>query len=72
MNKQGEVPELFKEWINSWLDHHPDWEYWFWTDSDIRDLVRERYPELLALFDGYPTPGYRADAFRYVNIIRSE
>ena len=41
-----------------------DFEYWFWDDDDIRNLIQENYPKYLELFESYPTSGYRADAFR--------
>ena len=44
---------------------NPEYEYWFWTDEDIRNLVGQNYPDFLDLFDSYPSGIYRADAFRY-------
>ena len=71
-----QLPEMLQPWLESWVRVNPNWEYWFWTDDDLHSFIAVKYPEFLALFEGYPTNGYRADVFRYVphfiaNIIRS-
>lgn len=41
-------PEQFKEWQQTWLNLHPDWEYKLWTDDDVDKLVminQEYYDE---------------------------
>lgn len=50
----------------TWTKNHPDWEYWLWTDSSARQLIQERFPALLPVFDAYPQNIQRADALRYV------
>ena len=64
--KTRSVPERLQPWVESWVDQHASggWQYWFWTDADIRSLVTTHYPQFTRLFDSYPTDGYRADAFR--------
>jgi inositol phosphorylceramide mannosyltransferase catalytic subunit len=32
------VPEKFKRFQQSWLKHHPDWEYRLWTQDDIESF----------------------------------
>ena len=64
--KSHHVPEVMAPWAQSWMKVNPDWEYWFWTNDDIRNLVEMRFPQHLKLFDSYPDDGYRADAFRLV------
>ena len=51
--------------IRTFILQNPGWEYRLWTDADCRRLVAERYPEHLALFDGYGQNIKRADAIRY-------
>ena len=63
-----DVPHLLRSWVGTWLKHHPGWEYWFWTDRDIRMLIMSKYPDYLSLYDSYPDMAYRADAFRCVRI----
>jgi len=32
----GPVPQEFKDFMQSWRDAHPDWEYRLWTDEDVK------------------------------------
>ncbi|MFD2646802.1 glycosyltransferase family 32 protein [Devosia albogilva] len=50
---------------DEWARTHPDWELKLWDDADIRALVAEHYPEHLAVFDGYGSGIFRADAWRF-------
>jgi mannosyltransferase OCH1-like enzyme len=56
-------------WLTVRLHHdagsNPGWEYRFWTDADNRALIKEKFPESLAMFDGYTSAILRADAIRY-------
>lgn len=40
-------------------------EYMLWTDDQSRRFISEKYPQFLAMFDGYEYPIQRADAIRY-------
>ena len=62
--KSTKLSFLLKPWIQSCILQNDDFEYWFWTDNDIRQFILSRYPHFINLFDSYPTDGYRADAFR--------
>ena len=61
---QSDLPETFRPWMSSWLRYNKDWEYWLWTDADIRRLMTTVFPRHLAMFDKYPAHAYRVDAFR--------
>lgn len=54
-----------KEWIDSWKQKNPGWEYKFWTDEDNRNLVKEFYPQYLELYDSYERPIAKADISRF-------
>ena len=54
-----------KEWIDSWKQKNPDWEYKFWTDEDNRNLVEKYYPQYLELYDSYERPIAKADISRF-------
>jgi len=60
----SELPETFRTWMSSWLQHNKRWEYWLWTDDDIRLFIATVFPQYLSLFDSYPAQSYRVDAFR--------
>ncbi len=64
--KTREIPALWASAQESWPALHPGWEYRFWTDQDLLDLVAGRAPELLALFRAYPDSIQRVDAARYL------
>ena len=59
-----------REWQQSWLKHHPDWTYMFWTDKDNRKLVSEHFPWFLDVYDGFPRNIQRADCARYFYMLR--
>mmetsp|Transcript_35363 Transcript_35363/g.112594 ORF Transcript_35363/g.112594 Transcript_35363/m.112594 type:complete len:403 (-) Transcript_35363:258-1466(-) len=58
--------ELFSpRWRASLQRSNPGWGYRLWTDAENLQLVRSKYPELAAAYEGYPSPIQRADAARY-------
>ena len=63
--KTEHVPRDFEKWIKSWWKVSPLWEYWFWTDEDVRCLLKEHYPQYLEMYDDYPAGIFRGDAMRY-------
>ncbi|RAH43455.1 glycosyltransferase family 32 protein [Aspergillus brunneoviolaceus CBS 621.78] len=57
------------EWLSAraqCLDHHPDWEVFLWEDENAREFVKSQYPDLLAMWEGYPALVQRVDALRYM------
>jgi hypothetical protein len=54
-----------KRWVDSWKKCNPDWEYRFWTDEDLRNLIKDKYNWFLPIFDAYPFNICRVDAARY-------
>ena len=59
-----EIPAQFTPWVRSWMEQNPSWQYWFWTDDDIRCFVEHHFPQYLALYDGYEYDINRADVMR--------
>lgn len=64
--KDTQIPRKFVKWIQSWVEKNPDWEYWLWTDKSARQLIEERHPSILNMYDNYNEGIRRADALRYV------
>ena len=62
----GEVPDSTKRLRDSWIKHHPDWEYKLWGDEDaeIFGMINRRVYDLLK------NNGAKADVFRYEIINR--
>lgn len=69
IHQTGPDPEkwhpIWKECQESWKDNFPDFEYQFWTDEDIRQLVKEKYSEFLDLYDNFPYHIMRVDFARF-------
>lgn len=64
--RSEEIPSKFSKWIQTWVKNHPGWTYYLWTDESARQLIKDRHPYLLKVFDGYSEGIRRADALRYV------
>lgn len=64
--KTFEVPEEWRDCVNSWKRLHPDWEYRLWTDDESEAFVARHYPDFLETFRNYPYNIQRADAIRYL------
>lgn len=62
--KTREVPEDLREFQQSWITHHPDWEYRLWTDEDNHRLVREHYPHYVEVFESLTPPIVKIDFIR--------
>ncbi len=62
----GQVPEKFHALQQSWQDHHPDWEYRLWTDSDIPGLKLHNQK----LFDEAEDYAQQANIVRYEVLYR--
>lgn len=57
----SEFPEQFKEFQETWLAHHPDWEYKLWTGADVATFPFKNKD----LFDKAKNFGEKADIWRY-------
>jgi mannosyltransferase OCH1-like enzyme len=49
----------------SWKKHFPDYEYKFWSDEDLEELIATKYPWFLDTYKGYDKTIKRVDAARY-------
>lgn len=64
--KTTQVSNGVIKWVKSWLKYNSDYEYWFWTDELARQLIKDKYPHFLSIFDSYSEGINRADAVRYI------
>lgn len=64
-----DIPPQFLRFVESWSKNHPDWTYMFWTDESVHQLISDKYPNLLPVFDMYSANIRRADAMRYVILL---
>jgi mannosyltransferase OCH1-like enzyme len=68
-NFQGEIPRIIHQTApadkKKWLKKFPNWEYKFWSDEDLENLIRTKYPWFLETYKGYDKNIKRIDAARY-------
>lgn len=64
--KDKTLPRDFRQWQGSWLKHHPDWTYCFYSDENCLDFIGRTCPEWLGIYTGFKNPVQRADLFRYL------
>ena len=62
--KTRNIPPFMRAWHLSWRHFNPQWTLRLWTDADNRQLVVERFPWLLPLYDSYKQPIMRVDMAR--------
>ncbi|MEX3007447.1 glycosyltransferase [Hoeflea sp. TYP-13] len=60
------IPDKYRELVDSWKSQHPGWTYRLWTDKDLDRLIAENCPDFLDQFRAYGNPVQRADAGRYM------
>ncbi|MDJ0581303.1 glycosyltransferase [Crocosphaera sp.] len=63
--KTPDIPSEFYSLQQTWKEHHPDWEYRFWTDEDNRNLIAEHYSWFLPIYDNYDRGIKKANAVRH-------
>ena len=59
------IPKIAVPWIKSLLMRHQGWEYWFWTQHDVKCYLRHKHPKYLELYNHYAAIIYRTDVMRY-------
>jgi len=69
IHQTGPDPEkwhpIWKECSETWKNTFPDFQYMYWTDDDLRNLVKEKYSEFLDLYDSFPYHIMRVDFARF-------
>jgi hypothetical protein len=67
--KSTDLPEKFQKNHETWLALTPEEEGWthlILTDEDLRDLVKQHFPQFLEAYDGFTKNIERVDFARYV------
>ena len=60
------VPEPVVPYIKTWIDKHPEWNYWFWPKESQERFLRERYPEYLSIYEDYQLDIEKSDMIRFL------
>jgi FkbM family methyltransferase len=63
--RDREPPADMARLERTWRDLNPAWHHQLWTDADGRQLIERCAPWFLPVYDAYPEPIMRVDAFRY-------
>ena len=49
---------------------HPDWNFVFFDDDEVREFIAREFPEYESVFDAFPRNIQRYDFFRYLAVYR--
>ena len=60
-----DLPENYKTYSNKYQQLNPIWEYKLWSLDDIRNLIKEKYPHLLGIWENYDFWVMRVDLGKY-------
>ena len=62
----SKLPQQYYTWQQSWIKHHPDWQYILWTDAEIEKLGLVNKP----LYEACKSYGAKSDIARYEILYR--
>lgn len=63
--KTKEIPEECEEYVATWKLLHPEFEYKFYLDDDLREAVKSIVPRYLPIYDAMKRNIERVDFARY-------
>lgn len=61
----GPVPDQFAEWRERWIDMHPDWDHYLWTDDGMPALFNSALFDAADAIAGRYAGQFRSDIARY-------
>lgn len=64
--KDKDIPAQYEPFVSSVRRYTQGWEYHLWTDDSMQTFVAAQYPDLLAMYNSFPTQIQRCDLFRYL------
>jgi hypothetical protein len=68
--KSRDLSPLAKAAVTNLRLLHPDWEYLFFDDEDVRRFIANEFPQHQKVFDSFTRPIQRFDFFRYLAVFR--
>lgn len=66
--KTENIPEKYRNLVDSVKQKNPDYEYKFFTDLEIETFLRENYPNYYETYTKLPIKIQKIDFFRYIAI----
>ena len=64
--KTLDVPDEWKDAVESCKNTHKDYKHKIWTDKMMEDFVKKEYPDFYNIYMSYKYNIQRCDAFRYL------
>jgi hypothetical protein len=70
------IPDKCKNYVKTWKKHHPSWEYKFWDNTHIEELLSEASEEAVNAYNYHapnskcPAVACQADILRYLIILK--
>jgi hypothetical protein len=68
--KNRNLPPLGKAVAANLKLLHPDWDYRFFNDDEVKNFVRVEFPQFKDVFESFRLPIQRFDFFRYLAVFR--
>ncbi len=63
--KTTQIPDNWKEAVESCKHTHNDYKYMLWTDAKMEEFIKKEYPSYYDLYMSYKFNIQRCDVFRY-------
>jgi len=68
--KSSQIPEEMQNYVASWKERNPSWQYVFYNDTDCLEFVQKEFPHYLEAYQSLPKNVERSDFFRYLVVLR--
>jgi mannosyltransferase OCH1-like enzyme len=62
---ENEWNPIWKECQNTWKNNFFNFDYVFWDDNDLRNLIKNDYPQFLNYYDSFPYKIIKIDFSRF-------
>jgi hypothetical protein len=70
-SEYDELPQLAKDFLKTWIEKNPDWEYRYVSGKERREFVRDNFSiKWLEIYDSYKFDVMRADLWRYLCVFK--
>ena len=66
LNKKKDYPDIFKKCIERIKSLHPKWEINVYNEDDADEIIRQRMPYLLSIYNSYKHRVQKADILRVI------
>ena len=66
--KTDNIPPKYKQMVDKVKKLHPDANYMFFTDNDIVNFIKTRFPQYLSIYNNFKYKIEKIDFFRYLAI----